>query len=55
MQKSEYGGTWMRYADLMAESGGIADYSTMGTIPAGNREQILIPGRNERETVDERS
>jgi hypothetical protein len=54
MQKSEYGGTWMRYVDLMAESGGIADYSTMGTTPAGNREQILIPGRNERETVDER-
>jgi hypothetical protein len=37
----------MRYVDLMAESGGIADYSTIGIIPAGNREQILIPGLNE--------
>ena len=40
-KKYAYRDTWMRYADLQAESGAIADWNTVRTTPAGKNGRTL--------------
>ena len=39
LRKYEYRSTWVRFADLPAETGAIADWDTTGTTRAGKKEE----------------
>ena len=46
-KKYAYRDTWMRYADLLAESGAIADWNTGRTMPAGKKRLAPAPAIRE--------